>query len=56
MTVSDEEERARGSSNPPATLAEWLDSPVTPRDINELAKDSRKRFNLIENILREVRK
>jgi hypothetical protein len=42
--------------NPPASIEEWLDAKIVPRDINELATLSRARYRLIEDILREVRK
>ena len=42
--------------NPPASIEEWLDAKIVPRDINELEILSRARYRLIERILRNVRK
>jgi len=44
-----------GSSEPPATLAEWVDSKPKARDIAKLGDESHRRFKMIQAILDRVR-
>lgn len=45
-----------GSTEPPATLAEWVDAKPKARDLKALGEESHRRFKLIQKILDEVRR
>lgn len=45
-----------GDGEAPVSLAHWIEQPVIPRDIEELAELSHKRFKKIQKILDGVRK
>ena len=45
-----------GDGKPPATLAQWVDRPVVPRDITTLGDISHKRFRRIQKILDRLKK
>lgn len=43
-------------SNPPPTIKDWVDAPVSPLDLASLGELSHRRFKLIQTILDEVEK
>jgi hypothetical protein len=45
-----------GDARGPRSLSEWFETPVVPRDITQLAEESRKRWKKIQEILNEREK